>query len=776
MASSTTGTAPPDIATLLSLGDAPGADTTWLNAVIAHHAGVAPGSTGTLTASSIDALVKPLAELEMKVTLTIEDVQAALEEASATALHRVPRAVSEITQMRDDGAALKEAIAHAGGQLAAAEASSAAACEVLSSVDAVKVRMEEARDTLAEAASLSDVLASADEVFANGHLNDMARTVAQLRQGLTKVGTVPMFAHAEEKVRRLEGRLLSSLQAPLEEALGSRRLGAVDDLANVLGAAGKPEALADAYVASRTALLAAEWKAFESKDSKDFVAFVGTFCENASKLIEREAGWLHGNQTSSSAAAKRLFPSALLASVKNFFDKNGDTFSARAAAAAAEAEAGAATSGGGGGALETLAKLMHHSESLAACTRRAVGDAAPELGECLTAIFAPMERHVARYGALESGRLERELSSLAPRASDASTGELADLDAASRRVSTSLAPAFASLSSASKRCASLTGGTGMAELHSASDTSLASYADALTAFLIALRELESSREVSARAPSASASASAAPPSEAASAGDAAGSAQQPVGEEARMGGAIALLVSAAELTSRARALETSLRVAASSGEDAARLRTVLKYAAAESPSGSLPNFTAPALRLVADADRAKRLQDLVESAEGAPAAFLALPRAHRACASFHDTAHSLVLEAMLARVRTRLAGVRNLDVWKRESGGEELFSSYPQEFATEVGEYLLTLPQLLEQLEDESEEWITRVALGAAKLLQKEVLGIREMSTAGGAQLGVDVEYILNVLAALGVDLPAAVDLEAALAQAKAKAGAGGAE
>mmetsp|Transcript_5246 Transcript_5246/g.12014 ORF Transcript_5246/g.12014 Transcript_5246/m.12014 type:complete len:91 (-) Transcript_5246:140-412(-) len=38
-----------------------------------------------------------------------------------------------------------------------------------------------------------------------------------------------------------------------------------------------------ADVASRTALLAAEWKAFESKDSKDFVAFVGTFCEGGAR-------------------------------------------------------------------------------------------------------------------------------------------------------------------------------------------------------------------------------------------------------------------------------------------------------------------------------------------------------------------------------------------------------------------------------------------------------------------------------------------------------------
>ena len=102
------------------------------------------------------------------------------------------------------------------------------------------------------------------------------------------------------------------------------------------------------------------------------------------------------------------------------------------------------------------------------------------------------------------------------------------------------------------------------------------------------------------------------------------------------------------------------------------------------------------------------------------------------------------------------------------------FSAYPQEKATNSGEYLLSLPTRLEALvnvvgddvgsavsasagifgnDDEDEDlasiWMERVAEASATIFLERVKSIRRLSEPGAAQLAADLEYFSNVVTAL---------------------------
>eukprot|EP01025_Chloroclados_australasicus_P002005 TRINITY_DN104721_c0_g1_i1.p2 TRINITY_DN104721_c0_g1~~TRINITY_DN104721_c0_g1_i1.p2 ORF type:complete len:134 (-),score=16.74 TRINITY_DN104721_c0_g1_i1:177-578(-) len=51
-------------------------------------------------------------------------------------------------------------------------------------------------------------------------------------------------------------------------------------------------------------------------------------------------------------------------------------------------------------------------------------------------------------------------------------------------------------------------------------------------------------------------------------------------------------------------------------------------------------------------------------------------------------------------------------------------------------------------------EWLDHTAAAIAKDLESHVLGIKKLGTQGSLQLTTDLEYVCNVIAALGVALP----------------------
>lgn len=183
--------------------------------------------------------------------------------------------------------------------------------------------------------------------------------------------------------------------------------------------------------------------------------------------------------------------------------------------------------------------------------------------------------------------------------------------------------------------------------------------------------------------------------------------------------------------------------------------------------------------------------------------------------SFVDTVHRVVYDTMFAGVKDRFASFSSRDLWSSDSINGEAsmlgFSSSPLGYATEVADYLMTVPQQLEPFvpdeedakyatpkspyafcktgasrqkrrpggpghssagqgkdnaEDNIEEleeeditntsfagmWISLLAIGTMELYVEKICTIQKMSEAGTRQLATDADYICNVIASLGVE------------------------
>ncbi|CAL6387030.1 unnamed protein product [Bathycoccus prasinos] len=154
------------------------------------------------------------------------------------------------------------------------------------------------------------------------------------------------------------------------------------------------------------------------------------------------------------------------------------------------------------------------------------------------------------------------------------------------------------------------------------------------------------------------------------------------------------------------------------------------------------------------------------------------PRTADAAVQFRDACERLVRDCLLHRVRRELENIENEQIWTKMAAqtAHDLptFSAYPQEKATNSGEYLLSLPTRLEALvnvvgddvgsaasasagifgnDDEDEDlasiWMERVAEASATIFLERVKSIRRLSEPGAAQLAADLEYFSNVVTAL---------------------------
>lgn len=82
--------------------------------------------------------------------------------------------------------------------------------------------------------------------------------------------------------------------------------------------------------------------------------------------------------------------------------------------------------------------------------------------------------------------------------------------------------------------------------------------------------------------------------------------------------------------------------------------------------------------------------------------FHALPLASQRVAAFAEAVNELVYDVLVLKVRQQYNDLSRLPAWTSVEEPSAFrvptFSAYPQSYVTNVGEYLLTLPQQLEPL------------------------------------------------------------------------------
>ncbi|CAG7909692.1 unnamed protein product [Brassica rapa] len=757
-----------------------------------------------------DSLEKHLVDLEMKLQIASEEIGSSLEEQSGSALLRVPRATRDVLRLRDDAVSLRSSVAGILQKLKKAEGSSADCIATLARVDSVKQRMEAAYKTLQDAAGLTQLSSTVEDVFASGDLPRAAETLASMRNCLSAVGeVVAEFANVRKQLEVLEDRLEAMVQPRLTDALTYHKVDVAQDLRGILIRIGRFKSLELQYSKVRLKPIKQLWDDFDTKQRPNklssersetqplssggdelhltsFASWLPSFYDELLLYLEQEWKW-----------CMVAFPDDYMTLVPKLLVETmgvlGASFASRLNLATGDAvpETKALAKGVmdllSGDLpkginiqtkhLEALIDLHNVTGSFARNIQHLFAESELRvLIDTLKAVYSPFESFKQKYGKMERAILSSEIAvvDLRGAVTRGVGAQGIELSETVRRMEESVPQVVVLLEAAVERCIGFTGGSEADELILAIDDTMLQYISMLQETLKSLRVVfgvdgtgdgvsskkDGSAEKSSRKMDLSSNE-----------------------EWSIVQGALQILTVADCLTSRSSVFEASLRATLARLNSSlsislfgTNLDQNLSHLTSEQTAGDLSmagraSLDVAAIRLVDVPEKARKLLNLLEQSKDPR--FHALPLASQRVAAFADTVNELVYDILISKVRQRLGEVSRLPIWSsvEEQTAFALpnFSSYPQAYVTSVGEYLLTLPQQLEPLaegistngdsnnEDAqffATEWMFKVAEGATALYMEQLRGIQYISDRGAQQLCVDIEYLSNVLAALSMPIP----------------------
>lgn len=760
-----------------------------------------------------DPLDKHLVDLEMKLQMVSEEIAVSLEEQSAAALLRVPRATRDVIRLRDDALSLRSSLSAILLKLKKAEGSSAESVATLAKVDTVKRRMEAAYETLQDAAGLTQLSLTVEDVFASGDLPRAAETLANMRHCLSAVGEVAEFANIRRQLEVLEDRLDSVVQPRLTDALSNRKVDVAQEMRAILLRIGRFKSLGMHYTKVHLKPIKRLWEDFDLRqlankvanekseidrlsNSQDFQSsmisfssWLPSFYDELLLYLEQEWKWC---LFAFPEEYRTLVPNLLIETMSAI----GVSFASQINLATGDAvpETKALAKGiidiSNGdmpkGAkiqtkhLEALIELHNTTGSFARNIQHLFSDADPQiLLDALKAVYLPYESFKRRYGQMERAVLSGEIAGLDLRGAAVTLVGVqgVELSETVRRMEESIPQVILLLEAAVERCINFTGGSEVDELILALDDVMLQYISTLQENVKSLRAvcgldvdaISSKKDTGAERREAASNARKV---------DFTSSEE----EWSFVQGALQILTVADCLTSRSSVFEASLKATL------ARLSTSLSLSVFRSSidqnkpdvvnddgSGQLSvarnaAMDVAAVRLVDIPEKARKLLNLLEQSKDPR--FHALPVASQRVTAFTDAVNELVYDVLISKVRQHFNDLSRLPIWSsvEEHSARPLptFSSYPQSYVTGVGEYLLTLPQQLEPLVENisksdpnaddaqyfATEWMFKVAEGAIALYMEQLRGIQYITDRGAQQLSVDIEYLSNVLSALSMPIP----------------------
>lgn len=688
-----------------------------------------------------EALERYLAEVEMRLHLTAEDVEASLQEQSRDALYRIPAAVQELSHVKGDLLSLKQGVHKQLQQLNTNAAAAANSVALLKEVDKVKGRMEAACSTLKEATELSQLFQSIEGVFAGGDMQKIADMLATMRRSLKLVGNVPEFSGGMEKLQGLEERFLGLIEPKLAAALSQKNGERVQQLSGMLLGIQCYGTVEKLYNTARMAPLQAAWDGFDRGGQhpgglappQDFPSWLPDFFEVILAATNSELRWC-------ASVLPDLHPQLVLHLLLALFNKISKSFRSRLMSACAQGMQHS------GQVLSVLVSLKDTAESFTReLQQNLAGVDAAELQQIAAAVYVPFESQVSRYGELQQPQMSSQMNAI--QVPDAQQDEI---DTVLSVMQLSVAQAVQVVQEAQRWCYSVTGGTHLPTLLHLSDEALSHYVTSLQGVVVSLRSLalrseghsaldsrRLSRELSELGTT--------------DPGRNSASGEATIMEDPTL--VVGLLNIAGALSAQLAALESSLHTAV------LNLADLIDQAIGSSQSHA---WTMVALRLQQPQGEALHMvQAVVQQAVAQE--WRPLPHTMRKAATFQDSVNALVFDVLMDKVKAQLKDTHTLPVWAAQEPETALtlpsFNAYPQLSVTAAGEYLMMLPQMLESLLTDSEEgvdteWLDKVATGAAEMYSDEVQQIHNLSHHGTQQLLADLEYFCNVLAALGVALP----------------------
>ncbi|XP_065068416.1 conserved oligomeric Golgi complex subunit 7-like [Rhopilema esculentum] len=175
----------------------------WLNSALRAHKDA--GQNVDVHASN----------LVMKLQLFIQEVNKSLEETSQIAVNNLPRVLREVEGIKIEAGNLKEQMQMVKDDIRRIEENTSQSMKALVDIDNIKDRLQAASSALQEADNWTTLSTNVEEIFSSGDVDEISSKLIGMQKSLNVLQDVPDFAERKRFLESLKNRLEALLSTKL---------------------------------------------------------------------------------------------------------------------------------------------------------------------------------------------------------------------------------------------------------------------------------------------------------------------------------------------------------------------------------------------------------------------------------------------------------------------------------------------------------------------------------------------------------------------------------
>ncbi|XP_015590425.1 conserved oligomeric Golgi complex subunit 7 isoform X2 [Cephus cinctus] len=659
-----------------------------------------------------------VASLVMKLQLYVQQINGALEETSQSVLSGLPRVLRDTQLLQQEASKLREKMVAVKEEIAKVEKDTGSSIATLERIDRIKTDLQTAKQGLHEADNWTVLANDVEEVFESGDIEKIAVKLFSMQKSLSMLANVLDFEDKKLQLEGLKNRLEAMASPHLVQAFTAANLEKSKVYVNIFDKMERLPQLLKYYHNCLKVSLGQEWRRTIELAQDETVAYwLHTFYDKLLSAWHTQVTWCN-----------QVFPNT---SSNTLIDVYADLLRSLDPSVSVCIET-ALKQHSNAMQLSLLLELKQITKHFAVNLNNAIESCSQEktynheLLPLAQAIYAPYVPYVTKYSMYESAQLGQQLNSL-----DCIHDDLSETINA---LALSISRVIDYANEANKRCKLFTDGCGYPGLLKALNAYFTQYLDK---YRVGVKQLERRK------------------------------AKQEDWNLFQM--CLTLMQSIGELLVQIEQFEKTLVI------DTIEANNKLQ-------SSNASVFT-HYKKLLLNSQGRTELANLITSLQQEDKTILdsIVKAIHKLCSDLHHTTYEVIFAPIFAQLLlVQKAPAWSSDVNKMTNFGTDQpdYSFAPQEYITQVGQYLMTLPQHLEPFllrdnpsltqalraadpqyaQGSSESGFTDILLGivakgTCQMFQDQTLGICELNSSSCKQLATDIDYLGNVLEELGLSL-----------------------
>ncbi|XP_036140940.1 conserved oligomeric Golgi complex subunit 7 isoform X1 [Monomorium pharaonis] len=659
-----------------------------------------------------------VSSLVMKLQLYVQQVNGALEETSQSVLSSLPRILRDTQLLQQETLALREKMVAVKQEIAKIEKDTASSMATLERIDRIKTELQTAKQGLHEADNWTVLANDVEEVFESGDIEAISNKLFSMQKSLAMLASVVDYEDKKLQLEGLKNRLEAIASPRLVQAFTAVNLEQSKTYVDIFGKMERLPQLLKYYHNCLKVSLGQEWRrTIELAQDENVTYWLRTYYDKLLSSWHEQVKWCH-----------QVFPNASVdIHIEVYADllRSLDPGIPECIEAVLKQHSNAVQ-------LSILLELKQMTRHFAVNLSGAIETSLhgklqnEKLLSLAQAVYAPYVPYVAKYSTFETAQLEQHLQFL-----DRTHDDLSDTI---NSLSLSISRVMGYASEANKRCKLFTEGCGYPGLLHSLNIYFNKY---LEKYQQCLRQLD----------------------------------RKKVRHEDwnlfQM--CLTLMQNIGDLLHQVQQFEKSLVI------DITEANNKL-----QNTNGSV--FCQYKKLLLTPAGCVD-LENLVASFQREDKTILdsIIKSIQKLCTDLHH----ITYEVIFAPIFSQLLLVQKAPAWSQETNKMSNLSSdlpdysfAPQEYITQVGQYLMTLPQHLEPfllrdnpsltqalkaadpqyVQGSAESGFTSILLdivarGTCQMFQDQTLGICQLNSVACKQLATDIDYLGNVLEELGLCL-----------------------